>query len=250
MSRISTSHSAVFITAFLSAAGIVASASCQLLAQTTASPQSGTTETPKSADKTSGQTGVWHHFGESQTAPPAQQRPSGEWRHFGEGNEPAHLPGPLARQGTYANHIRELELQMFALLNRDRMDPANVPETKGKAFPLQWNDRLAGVARAHSQDMLNQRFFDHVDPQGRSPAMRIKAMGMDWQAVGENIAIHSTIPGAQAAFMNEPRFRQNHRANILSAKYTDVGIGIVQGLDGRYYITQDFYAAPSAPGSR
>jgi uncharacterized protein YkwD len=98
--------------------------------------------------------------------------------------------------------------------------------------------------------MLNQRFFDHVNPQGKSPAMRITAIGMDWQAVGENIAIHSTIPGAQAAFMNEPRFRKNHRANILSAKYTDVGIGIVQGPDGRYYITQDFYAAPSAPGSR
>jgi uncharacterized protein YkwD len=220
-----------------------------LLAQTTASPQAGTTETPKPGDKK--ETGVWHHFGESQTTPPPQQRQDSGWHHFGEGaSEPPRLPAPPPRQAAYASHLRELELQMFALLNRDRMDPADEPEIKGRPYPLQWNEKLAEAARAHSQDMLYQSYFDHVDPQGRTPGMRIKAIGMDWQAVGENIAIHTTIPGAQAAFMNEPRFRQNHRANILSSKYTDVGIGIVQGPDGRYYITQDFYAALSTPDSR
>ena len=47
--------------------------------------------------------------------------------------------------------------------------------------------------------------------------------------------------------MNEPRFVKNHRANILNPDFTDVGIGIVTGPDGRIYITQDFYAAPSRP---
>jgi uncharacterized protein YkwD len=44
--------------------------------------------------------------------------------------------------------------------------------------------------------------------------------------------------------MNEPRFQHNHRANILNANYTDVGIGIIQGPNGSLYITQDFVGTP------
>jgi uncharacterized protein YkwD len=184
---------------------------------------------------------------------PANQKPAetGVWRHFGDGaNQPSRPPAPPTRQSYYPDRIRRLELQMFAMVNRDRLDPRNDSETRGRAMPLRWNDKLAEVARAHSWDMLNQRFFDHVDRQGRSPAMRLKAVGMDWQSVGENIAINSSILGAQAAFMDEPRFKLNHRGNILSSNYTEVGIGIVQGPDGRYYVTQDFYSAPPVPIGR
>jgi uncharacterized protein YkwD len=142
-----------------------------------------------------------------------------------------------------------MEQWMWELVNHDRADPANMPETNGRALPLRWNDRLAAVARAHSLDMLNQGYFGHVDPQGRSVAGRVEAAGMRWQSVGENIAIYNNVARAEAAFMNEPRFRQNHRGNILSAELTDVGIGIVQGPDGRVYITQDFYSAPAHLGA-
>ena len=81
------------------------------------------------------------------------------------------------------------------LVNRDRADPANAPETNGRAMPLRWNDRLAAVARAHSLDMLNQGYFAHEDLQGRSVAGRVEAAGMQWQAVGENIAIYTSSPG-------------------------------------------------------
>lgn len=180
----------------------------------------------------------------------AQQSPGGGWHHFGEAGTERGSAALPAMQSAYANHLRQLEYQMFALLNRDRMNPANRQETNGRSYPLRWNEKVAEAARAHSRDMLYQRYFDHLDPQGRTPAMRIKAMGLDWRSVAENIAIHYSILGAESAFMNEPRFRENHRANILSPKYTDVGIGIVQGPDGRYYITQDFYAPPSAPISQ
>ena len=113
--------------------------------------------------------------------------------------------------------------------------------------PSEWNERLAAVARAHSLDMLNQGYFAHEDLQGRSVAGRVEAAGMQWQSVGENIAIYSSVARAEAAFMNEPRFGKNHRANILNPDFTDVGIGIVQAPDGRIYVTQDFYAGPSRP---
>jgi uncharacterized protein YkwD len=138
--------------------------------------------------------------------------------------------------------MADLERQMWALVNRDRLDPATSAETGGRAQPLRWNEQLAAVAREHSRDMLEQRFFDHVDRQGRTPSTRINEAGIPWRASGENIAIYGTVLGAEAAFMNEPRFQKNHRANILNGSYTDVGIGIVQGANGSLYITQDFAA--------
>jgi uncharacterized protein YkwD len=136
---------------------------------------------------------------------------------------------------------------MVELVNRERADPSNMPETNGRALPLRWNDRLAEVAREHSLDMLNRGYFAHQDQQGRSVAGRVEAAGMEWQSVGENIAIYDTVARAEAAFMNEPRFSKNHRANILNPDFTDVGIGIVLGPNGRLYITQDFYTALSHP---
>jgi uncharacterized protein YkwD len=145
---------------------------------------------------------------------------------------------------------RELEQLMYGLVNRDRADPANTPETKGRALPLRWNDRVAAVARAHSLSMMNRGYFAHGDPQGRSVATRVEAAGLEWQAVGENIAIYNSVAGAEGAFMNEPRFTKNHRANILSPNFTDIGIGVVRGPDGSLYITQDFYTGLSGPGAR
>ncbi|MCL5670997.1 MAG: CAP domain-containing protein [Acidobacteria bacterium] len=142
---------------------------------------------------------------------------------------------------------------MWELVNRDRQDPANAAETRGRAQPLRWNDKLAAVALAHSRDMFEHHYFDHVDREGRDPFVRINATGIHWLALAENIAINRTVAEAEASLMNEPRFQQNHRGNILNPIYTDVGIGIVQAPNGDLYITQDFAAIPhshAAAGSR
>ena len=226
-------------------------------AQTPAQPahapssQSAAPVTPNSADQKPSEPGVWHHFGETPGAPAPEPRQSGGWRHFGQGdNTPPYPRESPTWRSPGLNRTREMEQLMLELVNRDRADPANTPETNGRALPLRWNDRLAEIARAHSLDMLNQGYFAHEDPQGRSVAGRVEAAGMQWQAVGENIAIYTTVARAEAAFMNEPRFSKNHRANILNPDFTDVGIGIVQGPDGRLYITQDFYTGMSRPGAR
>jgi uncharacterized protein YkwD len=190
---------------------------------------------------------VWHHFGENTRRAAPAPSASGTWHHFGpETSQP-----PAQRSFTWrtpgSSGHQEIERLMYEMVNRDRADPANMAETKGRAFPLQWNDRLAEVARAHSLDMLNQGYFAHQDPRGNNVAGRVEAAGIAWEALGENIAIAASVAGAQAAFMNEPRFEQNHRANILSTTFTEVGIGIVQGPDGRLYITQDFCTPPSQP---
>jgi uncharacterized protein YkwD len=96
--------------------------------------------------------------------------------------------------------------------------------------------------------MLRRHYFAHVDREGRTPADRINAAGIHWRALAENIAINRTVTDAENDLMDEPRFQQNHRGNILNPAYTDVGIGIVQGPNGDLYITQDFIAIPPDRG--
>jgi uncharacterized protein YkwD len=191
--------------------------------------------------------GVWHHFGDSDSASVAGQNDPGAKQQIGPNSgTPRAVPaGTVPRQTFVTNRLGGLERQMWALVNRERLDPATSAETGGRAQPLRWNEKLAAVARAHSRDMIEQRYFDHVDPEGGTLAVRINAAGIPWRAIGENIALNGTVPGAEAAFMNEPRFQHNHRGNILNAKYTDVGIGIVQGPNGSLYITQDFAVIPT-----
>jgi uncharacterized protein YkwD len=161
------------------------------------------------------------------------------------GAEPAQSD---VRQTSDADRMASLAKQMWVLVNRDREDPANAAETRGRARPLKWNDRLAAVALAHSRDMLRRRYFAHVDPEGRTPTDRINAAGIHWRALAENIAANRTVTNAENDLINEPRFQQNHRGNILNPAYTDVGIGIVQGPNGDLYITQDFIAIPPERG--
>jgi uncharacterized protein YkwD len=201
-----------------------------------ARPSDKKVQTPRNiTEKKPGKSGAPPHLGPSLSTPP--------------------LAGPnrtAPRQSSSANPLADLEKQMWALVNRDRVDRKNFTETGGRAQPLRWNEKLAAVARAHSRHMLEQQFIAHVDPKGRTPSARITAAGIPWQATGENIALNPSVRDAEAGFMAEARFQQNHRATILYEKFTDVGIGIAQGPDGNLYITQDFVAIPASsrnPGS-
>lgn len=129
---------------------------------------------------------------------------------------------------------------MLSLINRDRLAPAYVAETKGEAQPLRWDPRLAAIALAHSEDMIRAHYFSHVEPDNESPVERFYKAGIQWRSMGENIGIGASVAAAQAAFMSEPPAQPNHRGNILNAGFNYVGVGVAQAPDGRVYITQDF----------
>ena len=133
-----------------------------------------------------------------------------------------------------------LERQTLELINRDRVAPEYLAETRGRAHPLLWDERLAAVARAHSEEMARYGYFGHTAADGASPAERISSAGIQWAHVGENIASCQSIAQAESTFMDEPKFERNHRWNILNPDYTRVGVGIATGSDGMLYITEDF----------
>lgn len=150
------------------------------------------------------------------------------------------LQNPACPESLTCDGISALARQMVELVDADRLNPSNGPETSGRAHPLKWDPRLAQAALAHSEDMAMHHYFSHYAPNGDSPVERVTRLGVQWRSIGENIAKNFTVDRAEAAFMNEPRFVPNHRGNILNPKFNSIGVGIVRGADGMIYVTQDF----------
>lgn len=140
--------------------------------------------------------------------------------------------------------VTQLERQMLDLINRDRASQSSYSETSGRALPLQWDSRLATVARAHSEEMAEAGYFSHTGLDGSSPMARVSSAGIRWRAEGENIAKAMSPAQAEAMFMDEPKFQPNHRGNILKPDYNRVGVGIAKAPDGSIYITQEFAQIP------
>lgn len=153
---------------------------------------------------------------------------------------PASLQSQYVSPSSHDDRPGRLETRMLDLLNADRAAASSLRETNGRAHPLQWDARLAAAARAHSEDMARNGYFSHQGSDGSMPSTRVSRAGVQWRGTAENIAKTSDVFEAESLFMNEPRFQHNHRGNILNPSYTHVGIGIVKGLDGHLYITQDF----------
>lgn len=100
--------------------------------------------------------------------------------------------------------------------------------------PLTLNEKLSDVARAKSQDMHDKKYFSHTSPTYGSPFDMMKTFGISYRAAGENIAMGYATPEAVVdGWMNSP----GHRANILNASFTQIGVGYVSS--GNYW-TQMF----------
>jgi uncharacterized protein YkwD len=129
-----------------------------------------------------------------------------------------------------------LEQQAFDLINDQRV-LNGLP-------PLVWADDVAAVARAHSQDMVDRGFFDHINPDGLDPGQRLAAAGIANLGWAENIAkiFNTGDPADRAAtgWMSSA----GHRANILNPAYDESGMGVVLGGDGYWYFTQVFINRP------
>lgn len=111
-----------------------------------------------------------------------------------------------------AQHVSEV----VALVNAERAK-AGLP-----ALTIDAKAQLAAQCRA---DEL-QRSFSHTRPDGTSGFTALDAVSASYRAAGENIGMgHRTPQQVVAAWMDSP----THRANILSSKYTAIGVGYTAG---------------------
>ncbi len=92
---------------------------------------------------------------------------------------------------------------------------------------LQYNEMLQRAAQAKADDMAARKYFSHTTPDGKTPWTFFEAAGYAYQSAGENLAVHfADVEPLQDAWMNSP----GHRANIMSPKYTEMGVGIARGV--------------------
>jgi uncharacterized protein YkwD len=93
--------------------------------------------------------------------------------------------------------------------------------------------KLNRSAGRYARSMVTHRFFSHVSPSGQTLQARISRSGYlhganGW-AYGENLAwgagSSATPRQIMAAWMASP----GHRANILSARWRNIGVGIAPG---------------------
>ncbi len=106
--------------------------------------------------------------------------------------------------------------------------------------PLEWDERLAGVAQRHSADMARHGYIGHRSPRSGHPGDRVRAAGVRAAAVLENVGLGPDAEALHAGFMRSPA----HRAALLSPTAERMGAAAVatQGGvgHGQLYATQVF----------
>ncbi|HHV30548.1 SafA/ExsA family spore coat assembly protein [Acetivibrio mesophilus] len=113
----------------------------------------------------------------------------------------------------------------------------NVERAKKGLPALKANWQLSRVARYKSQDMVDKGYFSHTSPTYGSPFRMMESFGIKYTAAGENIAMgQRTASEVMNAWMNSP----GHRNNILSPSFSEIGVGLAKGPNGRLYWTQMF----------
>jgi uncharacterized protein YkwD len=129
------------------------------------------------------------------------------------------LPARQAAAGTVAERSRVVEL-------------VNAERSRNGLAPLWQNDALTRAAEGYAAYMASADFFSHTGPDGSTVASRAAASGYaGWSWLGENIAAgQSTADQVFQAWMNSP----GHRANILSPKAREIGIGHGYGAGARF----------------
>lgn len=135
-------------------------------------------------------------------------------------------PGQVLTIPELDSAVTAYEAEVIRLVNVERAKQGL------KALTANWE--LSRVARYKSQDMVDNKYFAHNSPTYGTPFQMIKNFGISFRTAGENIAYGQRTPQAVVtAWMNS----SGHRANILNASYTQIGVGYVS--KGNYW-TQMF----------
>ena len=135
-------------------------------------------------------------------------------------------PGQILSIPQLDSKVSSFESEVIRLVNEIRVENGLSPLTE--------NWELSRVARYKSQDMKDKGYFSHNSPTYGTPFQMIRAFGLSYRTAGENIAMGYTTPEAVVnGWMNS----SGHRANILNASYTQIGVGYV--AQGNYW-TQMF----------
>ena len=151
------------------------------------------------------------------------------------------------------------EQLIVELVNRARLQPVEEQSISGDVLarasnadpdqPLAVLETLSNAARAHSQDMDDRNFFDHVNPDGQGPTARANEEGYGG-GVGENIAVRASSwtnfdQQERVIDLHEGLWESDgHQNNLLGDNWNVMGAGYDYGshfgYDGGTFVTEKF----------
>jgi uncharacterized protein YkwD len=147
-----------------------------------------------------------------------------------------HRADPSPSKATPAASAVTQDVAMVADDQAQILSLVNTQRAKAGCGALTASKALTTLAQNFSEEMAVRNFFDHTDPDGKSPWDRAKALGIT-NLGGENIAMGQQTPAdVMNAWMNSP----GHRANILNCTYHSLGVGAYYAPTGGPWWTQDF----------
>jgi len=126
------------------------------------------------------------------------------------------VPSVLPRVLGFASSIPVEEV--IKLTNQKRVEAG--------LTPLNTNPILQEAAQAKAADMLAHDYWAHVSPGGVTPWDFFKNNGYTYRFAGENLARDFSNPSSVVdAWMAS----QSHKENLLSPKYEEIGVAVVEG---------------------
>ena len=105
---------------------------------------------------------------------------------------------------------------------------SNAERTKVGGAKLVENELLNKAAEQKLKDMFDKQYFEHVSPEGNGPGYLAEQANYNYIVVGENLALGNFKNDADlvAAWMAS----QGHKENILSERFTEIGVAVGQGI--------------------
>ncbi|MBD2775220.1 CAP domain-containing protein [Iningainema tapete] len=137
-------------------------------------------------------------------------------------------PKPIPRQTSTTNNIEAAVRQRI-----------NQVRQQNGLTTLQNNEKLARVARNYSRQMAEKNFFSHTGADGSTLPQRVRAGGISYWVVGENLFTSTNIPQPVPAAVEGWMKSKGHRENILRPGWKETGVGVWR-TGNTYYITQLF----------
>lgn len=140
----------------------------------------------------------------------------------GDTNQPA-ADDEQQEESAELSYVR----QIAKLVNEER--------AKAGLHPLSFDTEIASAAQIRANEIKTS--FSHTRPDGRKFSSVLTDNGIRFTGAGENIAWGQKTPEqVMEAWMNS----DGHRANILNAKFTKIGVGQYRNAAGRNYWVQLF----------
>jgi uncharacterized protein YkwD len=148
--------------------------------------------------------------------------------------------------------FQEFQPQRPTITSEEIISLTNAERVKANLKPLAVNEKLNESANLKAHDIIDKGYWEHTSPSGVEPWDWFNKIGYKYQHAGENLAKDFyTSDRVMTSWMSSPK----HRDNIVSPKFTEIGVAVVKGfLDGQettvvvqHFGTPEHYFPPDYP---